>query len=95
MCFQNIFYGKTVPSALESLNKRFGIRRVIIVSDKGIAFKVNLKDITDKGHSYKFAYRLKSAPYKIKNEVLKGSNTEIENEFDLFIMISYCFIFFC
>jgi transposase len=52
----NTFDGKTLSAALDSLERRFGIRKVIIVADKGIASKVNLKQITDKGYSYIFAY---------------------------------------
>jgi transposase len=73
----NTFDGKTLPSALESLEKRFGIRKVIIVADKGITSKINLKQITDRGYSYIFAYRLKSAADKIKNEVFSGAYTDI------------------
>lgn len=65
----NTFDGKTLSAALDSLERRFGIRKVIIVADKGIASKVNLKQITNRGYSYIFAYRLKSAPDKIKEQV--------------------------
>lgn len=72
----NTFDGKILPAAIKALERRFGIRKVIIVADKGINSKLNLKDITDKGYSYIFAYRLKSAPEKIKEEVFKGSYTD-------------------
>lgn len=73
----NTFDGKTLSAALDSLEKRFGIRKVVIVADKGIASKVNLKEITDRGYSYIFAYRLKSASDKIKKEVFSGGYTRI------------------
>jgi transposase len=76
----NTFDGKTLPSALECLEKRFGIRKVIIVADKGITSKINLKEITDRGYSYIFAYRLKAAPDKIKDEVFKGGYTDIDDD---------------
>jgi len=76
----NTFDGKTLPSALEALEKRFGIRKVIIVADKGITSKINLKEITDRGYSYIFAYRLKSAPDKIKDEVFKGGYSHIDDD---------------
>lgn len=75
----NTFDGKTLPSALEALEKRFGIRKVVIVADKGIASKVNLKEIKDKGYSYIFAYRLKSASDKIKAEVFSGGFENIQD----------------
>jgi transposase len=80
----NTFDGKTLPSALDSLEKRFGIRKVIIVADKGITSKINLKDITDRGYSYIFAYRLKACPDKIKDEVFKGGYTDIDDNNETF-----------
>jgi len=76
----NTFDGKTLPAALECLEKRFGIRKVIIVADKGITSKINLKQITDRGYGYIFAYRLKSAPEKIKDEVFKGTYTDVDDD---------------
>jgi len=76
----NTFDGKTLPLALSSLEKRFGIRKVIIVADKGITSKVNLKEIVDRGYSYIFAYRLKSAPNKIKNKVFSGGYKNIGSD---------------
>jgi transposase len=80
----NTFDGKTLPAALDALESRFGIRKVIIVADKGITSKINLKQITDKGYSYIFAYRLKSAPDKIKDEVFKGGYTDIDDNNETF-----------
>ncbi len=75
----NTFDSKTLPKALDKLEKRFGIRKVIIVADKGINSKINLRQITEKGYSYIFAYRLKSAPGKIKDEAFKDGYSEINN----------------
>jgi len=72
----NTFDGKTLSAALDVLESRFGIRKVIIVADKGITSKVNLKDITDRGYSYIFAYRLKSAADKVKDEVFLPGYTQ-------------------
>jgi len=76
----NTFDSKTLPSALESLGKRFGIRKVIIVADKGINSRINLKEITDRGYSYIFAYRLKSAPEKIKDEAFSDGYIDIGDD---------------
>lgn len=59
------FDGNTLELALESLEKRFGLRRVIIVADRGINSKLNLKRIRDKGYGYIVASRLKKMPEKI------------------------------
>jgi len=75
----NTFDGKILPAAPDSLEKRFGIRKVVIVADRGIASKVNLKEIKDKGYSYIFAYRLKSASDKIKEQVSSGGYSQIQD----------------
>jgi len=73
------FDGKTLSAALDALEARFGIRKVVIVADKGIASKINLKEITDRGYSYIFAYRLKSASDKIESEVFSGGYSQIDD----------------
>jgi transposase len=73
----NTFDGKTLSAALDALESRFGIRKVVIVADKGITSKVNLKEIIDRNYSYIFAYRLKSASNKIKAEVFLPGYTQI------------------
>jgi transposase len=49
--------------------QNFGIRKVIIVADKGINSKINLKKITDRGYDYFFASRIKKPEkrYQTKN----------------------------
>jgi len=93
----NTFDGKTLYAALEALEKRFGIRKVIIVADKGITSKINLKEIVDRGYSYIFAYRLKSAPDKIKDEVFRGSYTDINDDSGQFRykVVNYTHNFYC
>jgi transposase len=65
----NTFDGKTLDTALEKLEKRFGIRRVIIVADRGINSKLNLKKIADRNYSYIFAARIKNMGKKIEEQV--------------------------
>ena len=44
----NTFESKALESALRKLEKRFGLRQVIIVADRGINSKLNLKRIDGK-----------------------------------------------
>lgn len=69
----NTFEGKTLGHALETLEKRFGIRNVIIVADRGINSKLNLKRIVEKGYGYIFASRIKSLPKAMQNRLLDRS----------------------
>ena len=68
----NTFDGNTLEAALEKLEKNFGLRKVIIVADRGINSKLNLKRIADKGYSYIVASRLKSMKKGIQEEIFKS-----------------------
>ena len=78
----NTFDGKTLETALEAMESRFGIRKVIIVADKGINSKLNLKMISDRGYSYIFASRIKSASKKIKDLIFAGDYTKTQSTYD-------------
>ncbi|MEW5897974.1 MAG: IS1634 family transposase [Bacillota bacterium] len=67
------FEGNTLDTALEKLEQRFGIRRVIIVADRGLNSKFNLKRIVEKGYGYIVASRIKNMPKKIQEEILNST----------------------
>jgi len=73
----NTFEGNTLEVALEKLQKRFGIRQVIIVADKGINRKLNLKRIADRGYYYIVATRLKNMKREIIEEIFADGYTEL------------------
>jgi transposase len=70
----NTFEGNTLLKSLEKLKKRFQIERVIIVADRGINSKVNLKAIRDAGYHYIVGSRLRSMPKQIQKTVLDLSS---------------------
>jgi transposase len=70
----NTFEGKTLEIALESIEKRFGIRNIIIVADRGLNSKLNLKSIIDKGYGYIVSSRIKSMPEIVQTEILNDEN---------------------
>ncbi|MEI7614769.1 MAG: IS1634 family transposase [Betaproteobacteria bacterium] len=65
----NTFEGKTLECALEAIEKKFGIRNVIIVADRGINSKFNLKKIVDKKYGYIFSSRIKNMSKIIQEEI--------------------------
>lgn len=67
----NTFEGSTLTKALESIEKRFGIRNVIIVADRGLNSKLNLKHIIDKNYGYIVASRIKSMPKETQAKILE------------------------
>lgn len=75
------FEGKTLETSLEKLEQRFGIRRVIIVADRGLNSKLNLKKIADKGYGYIVASRIKNMTKRIQEEILNTDGyTELDPE---------------
>ena len=66
----NTFEGKTVEASLDKLSGRFGIRNVIIVADRGLNSKLNLKRIKDKEYDYIVASRLKGMKKGIQESIL-------------------------
>jgi len=54
---------------LERLKKRFSLKRIIIVADKGINSKINLLKLKEHGYGYIVAVRLKNADAQLHEEV--------------------------
>lgn len=80
------FDGHTLEAVLDNLERRLGIQRVIIVADRGINSKLNLKRIRDKGYHYIIASRLKGMPKNHLKQVLSESGfyTITDSEGNLF-----------
>lgn len=70
------FEGNTLITALQKLKNKFDIRQVIIVADRGINSKLNLKAIRDAGYHYIVGSRLRSQPDKIQKLALDLSSYE-------------------
>jgi hypothetical protein len=66
-----------LSEALNKLKNRFNIREVIIVADRGINSKMNLKLILESGFNYIVGSRLKSMSNKIKRDVLDKDKYKI------------------
>ena len=79
----NTFDSKTLVKALDSLNMKFGVRKVIIVADRGINSKMNLLEIKDRGFGYVVASKIKGMSNDIKNRI-KDDNWDYVNEDDSF-----------
>ena len=65
----NTFEGHTLEKTLEKIKQRFGIRNVIIVADRGINSKLNLKRIKDKEYNYIVASRVKKMKKDIQEKM--------------------------
>ena len=68
----NTFEGKTLEIALESIEKKYGIRNIVIVADRGINNKLNLKKIIDKKYGYIFASKIKTMSKDIQQQILNN-----------------------
>lgn len=66
----NTFEGKTMLNLLEKLKKLFMLNQVIIVADKGLNSKINLKEIKDRGFDYILSAKIKNMSRKAQKEIL-------------------------
>jgi transposase len=78
----NTFEGSTLTTALNKLKQRFTIERVIIVADRGLNAKMNLKAIRDAGYHYIVGSRLKSMSNAIKTAVLDTDSYAVIDQKD-------------
>lgn len=87
----NTFEGHTLEKTLEKIEERFGIRNVIIVADRGLNSKLNIKRIKDKGYSYIVASRIKKMKKSIQEEIFNDDgyielyHVGYENKEDRFV----------
>jgi len=74
----NTFDSKTMVKVLDNLKEKFNLDKVIIVADRGLNSKINLKYIKDAGYDYLMAVSIKSLNKKMKDAILdKKSYTNI------------------
>ena len=74
------FEGNTLEPVLDKFNRRYGIRQVIIVADRGLNQKMNLKRIVDKGYDYVVASKLKVMKKEVKDAFFTPGYTVISQE---------------
>ncbi|MCD6455821.1 MAG: IS1634 family transposase [Methanophagales archaeon] len=66
----NTFDSKTLLRILKKLKTQFNLNKVIIVADKGINSKLNLKHIKDNGFDYIVSARIKNMKKSVQKKIL-------------------------
>jgi transposase len=66
----NTFDGKTILKVLGKLKKLFKLNQVIIVADKGINSKINLKEIKEHGFDYIVSARIRNMSKEVQEKIL-------------------------
>ena len=69
----NTFDSKTMVKVLDNLKRKFNIDKVVIVADRGLNSKINLKLIKDAGYDYLMAVSIKSMSRKMQEVILDKS----------------------
>ena len=80
----NTFDSKTLLRILKKLKEQFDLNKVIIVADKGINSKLNLKHIKDNGFGYIVSARIKNMKKSIQKEILSDQDYKEISNSDLF-----------
>ena len=83
------YEGHTLLKHLEKLKQRFAIDTVVIVADRGLCSKMNLKLIRDAGYHYIVSARLKNMPSNVINQVLDMSGYIEVSKKDLYFLKDY------
>jgi transposase len=77
----NTMDSKTMITILDKLKAKFQIDTVVIVADRGLNSKLNLKAIKDAGYDYLMAVKIKSMDKKTQEDILNIKNyTNIIND---------------
>jgi transposase len=90
----NTFDGRTLIPFLEKVKKRFSLKRIIIVADRGINSKLNLQKLKEMGYGYIVAVRLKSADRDLLEAVFNPTGyieTKTEEGFFKYKQIKHTF----
>lgn len=74
------FEGKTLEKILENLSKRFEIRRLIFVADKGLNSAENLHKIKRLGYDYIVSSKIKNSNKLLKKEILSEEGYNESNQ---------------
>lgn len=85
------FDGNTLSASLDKLKDRFQINKVIIVADRGINSKLNLKLIKDKGYDYIVASRIKNLPKTVQEHIFSEEGYKVvslDGDFSFMSMIA-------
>jgi len=69
----NTFDSKTMLKTLKSLKEKFNLDKVVIVADRGLNSKLNLKLIKDAGFDYLMSVSIKQLPDSLKNIITDKS----------------------
>ncbi len=76
-----VFEGKTLKKVLNKVSNNFGIRKVILVTDRGMLSRENIEEIKGLGYEYVIGSRIKNKSKEIKEEILKEEGyRRIRNE---------------
>lgn len=95
VCYQlysgDTWEGGTFIDIIGALKKEYSISKVIIVADRGMINKTNLKAVEDNGYEFIIGERLKVLPQQVKHHLLNKANYTrnwIANQ-DKNLMVSY------
>jgi len=81
---ENTFDSKTLLKILKKLKEQFNLNQVIIVADKGINSKLNLKQIKDNGFDYIVSARIKNMKKSIQKKILSDKDYQRIGNNDLY-----------
>ena len=74
----NTFEGHTFEKALEDLKQEYQIDKIVVVADRGMLSKNNIKLVKEKSYEFIIGEKIKSLPQSIQKSLLDKSNYKHE-----------------
>lgn len=72
----NTFEGHTLIPAIKRLEKKFNLKRPVVVADAGLLNQTNLSNLAEGGYSYILGARIKNEPREIKDQIISANLTD-------------------
>jgi len=90
----NTFEGHTLIPAIKQLQKKFNLKKPLVVADSALLNKDNLKELTTQGYRYIIGGRIKNESSAIKKQILQlklvdQESAVINKEDNLRLIVSY------
>ena len=74
----NIFEGNTFIAALQQLERKYGLKEVVVIADSGLLSRKNVLLLEEMGYHYILGARLKNSSREIKEKILDLSLSDGE-----------------
>jgi transposase len=90
----NKFEGHTMLPVIETFKQRYGLDKLVVISDSGLLSKQNIEELQSQGYEFILGARIKSEPAHIQEKIVSlrlknGESAAIEKSQGIRLVVSY------